>query len=298
MKASNSPRSLAIALLILLSFIWGSSFMLMNFGLRAFSPLQVAAIRLVVAALILSPFLFRFFREVNAKQLLLLALIGFTGNGLPAYLFVEAQTVIPTSVSGVLNTMTPMFTVLLAFLFFKAKFPWISVVGLFFGLVGAVLLVTAGAETLTLSGEIGYSLLIVLATINYAISLNLTKHFFQDKDPILITTFALVSMGIPAAIYLLASGGFVEVMTSHPMAWSSLGFITLLGAVGTAFAVVIFYKMLQISNIIFATSVTYTIPIVAVGWGVFLLGEQLNWQHYLGFAVVIAGVYLVNYSRR
>lgn len=298
MAQTTSPKGLAILLLAVLSVIWGSSFLLMKLGLEAFSPLQVAALRLVVASLVLLPFLVRYLGQVNLREMALLAVIGFTGNGLPSFLFVKAETVIPTSVAGVLNALTPIFTILIAYVFFKTRFAWLSLVGIATGLVGTLLLVTAGNEELALSRDMQYSLLIVLATINYAISLNLTKTFFQEKSPVLITTFALVSMGIPSAIFLLVQGNLGTILHQTPGAWEALGYVVVLGAVGTAIAVVLFYKMLQISNLIFATSVTYTIPVVALLWGIFFLGEQLSAQHYLGFAIVLAGVYLVNYSRQ
>ena len=294
-KQSNSL--LAIFLLAILSIIWGSSFLLMKIGLDAFSPLEIAAIRLTIAGLVLLPVVVMKIGSLNIKQILLLAIIGLTGNGIPAFLFPLAEQVLPTAVAGVLNAMTPIFTVILAAAFFKARFPLIQVVGITIGLVGTILLATANEEGVDLSQNIQYSLLIVLATICYAISVNLTKEYFSTTSPFLITGVALFSLAIPSVVFLLAKGDLITRMETHPDFWPSFGAVALLGAIGTALAVALFYRMLQISSLIFATSVTYTIPIVAVLIGVFYLNDSLDWRHYLGFSVILGGVYLVNRKR-
>lgn len=300
MENNNPIPGIAWALLILLSFIWGSSFLLIKFGVESFSPLQVAAIRLSCAGFVLLPFVFKYLKQVSLREFGLLIIIGITGNGLPAFLFPLAEKVVPTAVAGVLNAITPLFTIIIAFIFFKTRFPWIKVVGLLIGVGGTILLMLAGggnggSESGGSMGEyIQYSLYAVLATIGYAISLNLTKTYFQEKPSLLITSFALCSLAVPSLIYLFSTGDFMVVLDTDPKAWEALLYIALLGAIGTAFAVGIFYKMLQMSNLVFATSVTYTIPVVAVTWGVFFLGEELNTQHFIGFVVILLGVFLVN----
>ena len=159
------------------------------------------------------------------------------------------------------------------------------------------MLATANEEGVDLSQNIQYSLLIVLATICYAISVNLTKEYFSSTSPFLITGVALFSLAIPSIIFLFAQGDFFVRMDTHPDFWTSFAAVAVLGALGTALAVALFYRMLQISSLIFATSVTYTIPIVAVLIGVFYLDESLDWRHYLGFSVILGGVYLVNRKR-
>lgn len=300
---NRSNTFLAIVLLAILSIIWGSSFLLMKLGLEAFTPLEIAALRLAIAGLLLSPFLFKYIKEIPTKKIILLALIGMTGSGLPAFLFPMAEQIVPTAVAGVLNAMTPIFTIVIAAIFFNTRFPLLKVVGIFIGLVGTILLMSAGGMDLEAGEEVdtwtyiqfcGY---IVLATIFYAISVNISKTYFQDTNPIGITAISLFSMAIPSTIYLFASPHFTETMTNHPAAWEAVIYVALLGALGTAFALILFYRLLQISNLIIASSVTYTIPIVAVLWGVFYLHEDLNWQHFLGFAVILGGVWVVNMKK-
>ncbi len=296
----KSSTLLAILLLAILSLIWGSSFLLMKLGLEDFSPLEIAAIRLSIAGLVLSPFLFKYIPQVSRKQLLLLGAVGLTGSLVPAILFPAAEQVVPTAVAGVLNAMTPIFTVIIAALFFKTRFPLLKIVGIVIGLGGTVVLMTAGGADLQAGEEVGlgiyvqYCSYIVVATILYALSVNLSKTYFQDLNPIGITAISLGAMAIPSMIYLATNGHFLQTMTQTPIAWESFTYVALLGAVGTAFALILFYRLLQISNLIIASSVTYTIPIVAVLWGVFYLHESLIWQHFLGFTIILAGVWVVN----
>ncbi len=300
---SRSNALLAIFLLTILSIIWGSSFLLMKLGLKAFYPIEIAAMRLAIAGFLLSPFLYKYIRKVPPKKILLLAAIGIIGSGFPAILFPMAEQVVPTAVAGVLNAMTPIFTVVIAAIFFSARFPLIKLVGIFTGLAGTILLMLAGGLDMT-AGEqtdtwvyIQYCGYIVLATVFYATSVNLTKTYFQDTDPIGITAISLFSTGVPALVYILTSSHFLETMRTSPLAWESFTYVALLGALGTAFALILFYKLLQISNLIIASSVTYTIPIIAVLWGVFYLHEALSWQHFLGFAVILTGVWVVNMKK-
>ncbi len=300
---NRSNTLLAIFLLAILSVIWGSSFLLMKLGLESFYPIEIAALRLAIAGLLLSPFLFKYIRKVPPKKILLLAIIGIAGSGLPAILFPMAEQVVPTAVAGVLNAMTPIFTVVIAAIFFNTRFPMLKLIGIFIGLAGTILLMSAGGLDLTAGEEtdtwlyIQYCGYIVIATVFYALSVNFTKTYFQDTDPIGITAISLFSVGVPALIYILTSSHFLETMETNPVAWESFTYVALLGAVGTAFALILFYRLLQISNLIIASSVTYTIPIIAVLWGVFYLHETLNWQHFLGFSVILAGVWVVNMKK-
>lgn len=294
----DNKKALSWILLLVLALVWGSSFILMKKGLIAFNSVQMAALRVAIAGLVLTPFLIMRFRRsgVSNKQLLLFFLIGLTGNAIPAFLFAEAETVIPSGVAGVLNSLAPLFILGVAWLFYKQRFPLINFIGVLIGISGAVILMTAGADLGSdwQDGHLGYSLLIVLAAVNYAISANLIKHHFTNFSPVLLTSAALCSVGYPALVYLIIDGTVFDTLQANPEpAWTALGYIAILAAVGTALAVILFNRMLQISSLAFASSVTYLIPIVAVLWGV-LDGEKLLWEQGVGFAVVLSGVYLVN----
>ena len=293
MTANTTRPALAWGLLLILSLIWGSSFILMLFGLKVFPPLQLALIRMAVAAVCLSPLVFLYIRKVSWRDVGILFAIGLAGNAVPAYLFAEAETQLPSAIVGVLNSMSPIFTLLLGWMFFKLRFPLVNGAGVLLGFVGATILALSGGVDAQQTTKLSYTLLVVGATVCYGISTNLIKYYFTGRNPIMIATMALSLVGWPSLIYLLAFTDFSQRFETQPGAMEAFGYIAILGAVGTAFGVALFNKLLQISSIIFATSVTYTIPLVALLWGVFLKEELTPW-HAVGFAVILLGVWLAN----
>ena len=287
------PSSLAWFLLIFLAVLWGSSFILMFEGLKAFDALELASIRMSVAAICLLPFLLKHVWSVTWRDWGVLTLIGLFGNAIPAYLFAQSETQLPTAIVGVLNSLSPIFTLIIGFLFFKMRTPGRNVIGVFFGFAGAAILALAGSKESEVNTNLSFALLVVAATLCYGISTNLIKNFFAGRDPIMIATIALSTVGWPALVVLLLGTDFVQTVGTNPAAPTALGCIVLLGALGTAFGVVLFNKLLQISSIIFATSVTYLIPVVAVIGGIFLQEDLTKW-HGLGFLVILVGVWLAN----
>ncbi len=287
------PSALAWFLLIFLAVLWGSSFILMFEGLKAFNALELAAIRMGVAAICLLPFLYKYVRLISWRDWGLLTVIGLAGNAIPAYLFAQSETQLPTAVVGVLNSLSPIFTLIIGFLFFQMRTPAKNAVGVMLGFTGATILALAGSKEAEVNTNLSFALLVVAATLCYGISTNMIKNFFAGRDPIMITTIALSTVGWPAIAFLLLGTDFTQKLSTVPAAPAALGYIVILGALGTAFGVVLFNKLLQISSIIFATSVTYLIPVVAVAWGIFKHEELTRW-HGLGFLVILVGVWLAN----
>lgn len=291
MTSRNGARAWIV--LILLSLIWGSSFILMKEGLKGFDALQLALIRMSVAAICLLPLALKHLRELRAKEIAMLFLVGFTGNALPAFLYAKSETVLPSAVVGVLTSMTPIFSLIIAWLFFRQRFPLANVFGIVTGFVGAGLLAMAGSPEADRSTNLAFSALVLVATISYGIYVNLVKGFFSKRDSVLVASVALSMVGLPSLAFLLAGTSFVDTLRTNPAAPAALGYICILGAIGTALTAVLFNQLLQAGTIIFATSVTYTIPIVAVLWGI-VLHEQFTTIHALGFAVILLGVWLAN----
>jgi drug/metabolite transporter (DMT)-like permease len=279
--------------LIVLSIIWGSSFILMKEGLEGFDALQLALIRMSVAALCLFPLALRHLRELGRREIALLLVVGLTGNALPAFLYAKSETVLPSAVVGVLTSMTPIFSLLVAWLFFRQRFPRANVIGIVVGLAGAVALALAGSPEAGRSTNLAFAALVLLATISYGINVNLVKGFFSKRNPVLVTSIALSTVGWPALIFLLAGTSFIHTVRTNPAAPAALAYIAILGAFGTALSVLLFNRLLKDATIIFATSVTYTIPIVAVLWGI-ALHEEFTSLHAMAFAVILAGVWLAN----
>ncbi|MEO0899226.1 MAG: DMT family transporter [Bacteroidota bacterium] len=286
-------QPLAWIIFIFLALTWGSSFILIKKGLVAFDPVQVGALRVLIAALVLQPFLWGKAKQVPRKKWWPIIIVGIIGNGIPAYLFPAAQAHINSATAGVLNSLSPLFVLLFGLLFFGMSISNRQIIGVILGFIGALLLTLAKGGEIDPFDNLMYSGLIVLATICYGIAPNVMKRYLTDMNSVLATGFALTFAAIPYTLYLLTISGIPEVMQTHPQAWSSLGFLVILGAIGTALAVVLFYRLIQLTDAVMAASVTYLIPLVALGWGL-IDGESFSLPQLAGIFVILVGVYLVN----
>ena len=277
------------SVLILLAIIWGSSFILMKRGLDVYSYTQVAALRLFIAFLSLTPFLLRAVKLVQKKHIIPIVVMALFGNGIPAFLFTKAQTQLDSSLVGILNSLVPLFTLLLGVYFFRTKPTKTNIAGIIIGLFGAVFLTYS-----TMGGGVeinDYVFLVILATVMYAISINVIKKYLQDLDALSISSLAFLMIGPFSAIYIFNTDFLI--LSASSAGVEALLYIVLLAVVGTSLAVVIFNQLISRSSAIFASSVTYLIPIVAIFWGVFD-GEQVTLIHLLSVVIILSGVYLVN----
>lgn len=284
-------------LLLFLAFIWGSSFILMKLGLESFSWGQVASLRIVISTLFLSPILFKNFKRIKKNQWWKICIAGLLGSGIPAYLFPLAQTQISSSLTGMLNSLVPLFTVIIGLLFFKMGFRWLKMAGVIIGLVGALgLLASAGNMDLGDDSKFGYAALVVLATIMYATNINFIKNFLAEVDAINITSFGFLFTGPFAGLHLFNTD-FIEVMQSDPNANQNLFYIVLLAIFGTAIAVILFNLLIKKVSAVFSSSVTYIIPVFAIFWGL-QFGEEVNLMQLLFIGIILTGIYIVNKDNR
>ena len=276
--------------LLFLAIIWGSSFILMKRGLEVFDFMQVATLRIFIAFLSLIPFLPKAFKNVKRKHYLPIIIMALLGNGIPAFLFTKAQTHLDSSLVGILNAIVPLFTLILGVYFFKSKPTKTNIVGIVLGLFGAVLLTV---NSFSDGVEVNfYVWLVVLATVFYAISINVIKKYLFDLNASSITALAFLIIGPLSSVYLFSTD-FTAVLMSNENGMMALVYIALLSVLGTSMAVIIFNKLISRSSAIFASSVTYLIPIVAILWGVFD-GEIITPYHLFGMLIILSGVYLVN----
>lgn len=279
---------------IFLMLAWGSSFILVKKGLRAFNPTELASIRLTIAAIPMLFFAIQGIKKLTKKQILYVILSGITGIFFPAYLFAWAQIGISSSITGVLNALTPCMTFVIGVLFFQQKGTWQKILGLALGFIGSAMLILLNAK-----GEISlniYAFCVIGATIFYGLNLNLTKRFIPDVEPFLLSTIAVSFSGILAALYLIIYPNWIDKVTASPIATQSFGAIILLGLLGTTAAQYFFYKMLRLTTAVFASSITYFIPIVAVLWGI-LDGETFLLMHLLGMCCIIGGIFILNKNK-
>ncbi len=288
----ENKKGTAVFLLILLSLIWGTSFILIKQGLKVFSPAEVGSLRVAAASVFLLPFALLRWKELKQGDHLKLFLSGMMGIFIPAFLFALAQTRLQSSVTGILNTLSPMWAVVMGVLFFKQRFKGFAIFGLLVSLGGAIILALARAD-----GDIGgfnaYALLVVLACALYGANVNFLKFNVEGLGSITVTSVSLLLIWPFALIYLFGFTEFTQKLAEQPGAWQATGFIIILALMSTAIANLIFNKLLQISSPLFAASVTYLIPIVSVMWGV-LDGEHLYLGHFIGMVAILGGVYLSN----
>ncbi len=283
---------LAVLLLVVLSLMWGTSFILIKKGLTVFSPEIVGALRVSAASVVLLPVAMVRLKQLRPGHLGKLFVSGMMGIFIPAFLFATAQTRIPSSVAGILNTLTPAFTMVIGVLFFKQRFRWIAAAGLILAFAGTLLLMLA-RENGRVEGINLYALLIVAACVLYGTNLNFVKFKIPDLHPLTITSVALMLLSPLALVYLFAFTPFTQILLYTPHAWKVAGYVVLLGIMSTALATYLFYRLVQISTPLLASSVTYFMPVVAVLWGV-LDNEVLYPGHFAGMAAIVAGVYLAN----
>jgi drug/metabolite transporter (DMT)-like permease len=294
MEMVHKNSSLKWILMAGLALVWGSSFILMKRALVDFLPDQVASIRMFASFLFLFPFVIGKSAKVKKGQWKFIFSTGFLGNGIPAFLFTYAQTKVPSFMAGMLNSLTPLFTMIMGYFIFKNKVSLSKILGVGVGLAGAVglILLTSGGKIEDVSW---YPMLIVLATICYAASVNIIRNKLHEVDSIVIAGFALFIVGPLTGIHLFMTD-FLTRLSENPHAWVALGYVLLLALFGTAISVVVFNQLIKMSGALFASSVTYLIPIVAMLWGV-ADGEQMGVFHLAALAAILGGVYLINLKK-
>lgn len=274
--------------LTVLALIWGSSFILIKKGLVGLSPLQLGSLRIIFSAIFLIIIGFKSITEIKQHQWKYIALTSLFGTFIPAFLFAIAQTQISSSVSSILNSLTPLNTLIIGGLAFGLSFKRTQVFGVIIGLIGTLLLIVNGAMNHP-NQNYWYTVLVLIASICYATNVNLLKKHLSDVKPLSISTGNFLVMLVPALIVLFSTD-FLSVVENAEVQ-NSMIYIIILGVVGTGIANIIFFKLIQMSSPVFATSVTYLIPVVAFFWGL-LDNEMLTPIQFIGSFIILIGVYL------
>ncbi len=288
--------------LLLLAFIWGSSFILMKIalfdteGLAVYSAMDVAALRILFAGLALSPIGIAQISNVPKDKIIWILGVGTFGNLLPAYLFTSAQTELASSITGMLNSLTPLFTVIIAVLLFKTAFSLRQLVGLVVGFIGAIVLISDDGNLLRVfysDSEISLVACgkVALATMFYGCSVNILKNKLVDVNATTIAAIAL-TMVMPVAVIALVSSDVIYIFMNHDHGVKGMYAVVVLAVVGTAAALVVFNGLIKWTDALTASSVTYVIPVFAAMWG-WIDGEELTYMHLTGGLVILLGVALV-----
>lgn len=276
--------------LFVLSLIWGTSFILIKKSLLGLTPFQLGALRTIITGIFLFIAGFKSIKQIDKKQWKWIALSGFLGSFFPAFLFAIAETEIDSAVASILNSLVPLNTILLGFAVFKITSTKRQILGVIVGFIGTTILILKGAE-LNPEQNYLYAGFVILSTIMYALNVNIIKSHLQFVKPLGIAAGNYVVIVIPAILVLLFSDFFNAETLSNPNLKMSLVYVTILSFFGTALAKVLFNKLIQISTPVFASSVTYLMPIVALTWGV-LDGESFTFIQGLATIIILIGVYL------
>jgi len=293
----GSDRRVVWILLLVLALIWGSSFILMKRGLfhegqPVLSPWQMASARLFIAWLALCPLLLRHAPLLKLHWRPLLG-TGLLGNGVPAFLFAAAQTQISSSLSGMLNSLTPLFTLVVGVILFQKQARSGQVIGILLGLAGAIGLIAMNPDTTGLSWS-AYALLPILGTACYGASANIVKQHLYMLPAAATAALALTFVGPLGAIGCVITD-LSGTLASDPNAWRALGYVAVLAVLSSALSLILWNALLKRTTAVWASSVTYLMPVVAIGWGL-LDSEIISWGQLGMIAVVLGGVYLVNAS--
>ena len=276
--------------LTVLSIVWGSSYILIKWGLVALTPLQLGSLRLLITTIALLLVGYPSLRGLTRYHWKWLAITGYVGTFLPAFLFAFAQQHIESAVAAILSALTPLLTLIFGVLFFKIKVLRKQYLGVAIGLMGSMGLVWGGLSTSEILNP-EYLLLIVMATCCYAINIHFLKIHLVQVGVMAITLGNFIFMAPVALIILLSSDFFSAKTFEHPEIYTSMGYITVLALAGSAFAKYLFNKFVKITSAIFASSVTYTLPIVALFWGI-SDGETITAFQLFSTVIILFGVYL------
>ncbi|MFL0065624.1 DMT family transporter [Tenacibaculum maritimum] len=277
--------------LLILSIVWGSSFILIKKSLQGVTPIQLGALRMLITAFFLLLIGFKSIKKIEKKHWKYVAYSAALGTFFPVFLFAFAIRGIDSVIVSILNSLTPFHTFIFGALVFGFSFKKKQFIGILLGLVGTLILIFKGAA-LHPDQNYWYALLIIIASIGYAFNVNIIKRYLYDLDALAITTGNFLLLIIPALLVLIFSNFFLTFEMNQETG-EALGYIIILSVVGTGIAKVLFNKMVHLSSPIFAASVTYLIPVVAVIWGI-IDGEKLSLLQLLAGGIILLGVYWVN----
>lgn len=282
-------------LFIVISLTWGSSFILVKKSLLAFSPYEIGAIRVAVSGLLLSFIGFPAIFRMPRKTLFWVVVAGFFGNFLPMFLFPIAQQKVSSSMAGILDALFPMFVLAFGFIFFGIRSRWSQVLGAVVGFLGAASLIYF-SEASTDSSQFWYAMIVVLAGASYGINALIIKEKIPNLSSMKLTAAVFAFWGVPSIVILYFTGIF-ETFEMTIEVTEAMGYLGFLSVFGTAVAMSLYYKLIQNTSPVFASSVSYVLPIIAIIWGI-LDGEEFTYWYLIGGVLIAIGIYLIREKKK
>ena len=281
-----------IITLIILGLIWGSSFILMKKGLNSYPPIEITLYRIFIVFMVFFPLGIRDFFKIQKKTALILLLSAIIGSVIPYFLFIKAQTKIDSSLNGILNSITPLFTLVFGILLFKEKTNLKAIIGVILGLIGASGLIILSKGDAPWTGSYLYAILPVIGSSCYALNINLIKNYLKDIPALKITSWSFIFIGPIAGLILFFYTDFTTHLLTKDENYINFLYINILGVLGSGFAFWLFNLLIKETSSVFASTVTYLIPIIAIFWGVFD-GEIFNLFQGILCLVIFGGIYLI-----
>ena len=275
--------------LISLSLIWGTSFILIKKALIGLTPIQLGSLRIIFSSIIIFIFAWNTLKLISKKEWKWIIISAFLGSFFPAFLFAFAETEIDSSIASILNSLVPLNTVIIGAIVFKIASSKKQIIGVVVGLIGTYLLIDGGIQ-LNPDQNYLYAGLVILCSFLYGFNVNIIKKYLNDIPAVTIAAGHFSVIFIPAIIIFYFSGFNTDQMYD-PITLKSIGYVLILSAFGTALAKVLFNKLVQISTAVFASSVTYSLLIVSLFWGI-LDGELFSFNQLMATALIVLGVLL------
>ena len=286
-----------IVILCILGLIWGSSFILMKRGLQSYPPLEITLYRIFIVFLVFAPIGIKDFFNIQKKTGFILILSAIIGSVIPYFLFIKAQTKIDSSLNGILNAITPLFTLVFGVILFKQKTNLKALTGILLGLIGASgLIIISNENNTSFSKDYFYALMPVIGSACYALNINLIKNYLHNISALKITSWSFIFIGPIAGIILLFYTDFTSHLINDDLDYLNFLYINILGILGSGFAFWLFNLLIKETSSVFASSVTYLIPIVAIFWGVFD-GENFSLFQGLFCVAIFCGIYLIKSTK-
>lgn len=290
-------------ILFFLGAVWGSSFILLKIGTRYYSYTEVAAIRMFFGGMVMIPFFYEIWKKYDRKTIQWMAISALLGSGIPAFLYAYSASKMDSNINGVINSLTPIFTLIVGVVWLRNRMSILTLLGLIIGFIGVLLLFTQKGVTVHQSR---YAIFPLIATMMYGINMNVVKVKLGHLPAmdilkgvfsilgILFTPLVLIWSVFRGVDISLFSIRFWEISASaSEQQIRSMTALFIVGALGSLFASYLFYILVRNTNALFSSMNTYLIPLTAILWG-WLDGEFIGWIHFVSLLLILLGVYLVS----
>ena len=277
--------------LIALSLIWGSSFILIKKALVGLEASQLGSLRIIFSSIFIFLIAWKNIFSIKKIEWKWITISAFLGSFFPAFLFAFAEKEIDSSVASIINSIVPLNTLILGMIIFKIESTKRQIIGVLVGFFGTYLLISSGLK-LNPDQNYNYAGLVILCSFLYALNVNIIKKYLQHLSALTITVGHFTAIILPAVLVFLFSDFEFSSLEKDEVK-TSIFYVFILALFGTALAKIIFNKLIKISSPVFASSVTYSMLIVSIFWGI-VDGENFSIYQLIATIIIVFGVILTN----